>query len=168
MELFCKLSGVKEGDILDYWPRMSSLAEEVGGKANEFNPRLSDDAVFQEYARDMNLCTSHADQRIGWARTKKPRSLHPRMRIQGPASCLPSEDFFASTLPVLCASMGFDETPSRLEPSKKSANYQGMTPRRGSSRLTLNGHKILSITAARRSRAKRVFQQDIFPLRWPR
>jgi hypothetical protein len=50
MVLFCKMSGVKEGEVFHFWPRISALAEESGAEANKFDNRIPDETVFQEYA----------------------------------------------------------------------------------------------------------------------
>lgn len=51
MARFSKMSGVKEGEVYYYWPRISALAEEAGAQANKFDNRLPNETVFREYAR---------------------------------------------------------------------------------------------------------------------
>jgi len=50
-EAFCKMSGIKPSEINFYWPRPSPLIKEAGFQPNEFQSKLSDVVVFQDFAR---------------------------------------------------------------------------------------------------------------------
>jgi hypothetical protein len=50
-ETFCKMSGIKLSEINYYWPRPSALIEEAGFQPGEWQAKLPDDVVFQDFAR---------------------------------------------------------------------------------------------------------------------
>ena len=51
---FCRVSGVTPAEVKYYWPRHSALAEEAGGLPNEYQSKLPDEVVFEDYARVCN------------------------------------------------------------------------------------------------------------------
>ena len=51
MQVLCKSAGIKQSEVLYYWPSLAVLAKEVGARPNEFKGRLDDNVVFQEYAK---------------------------------------------------------------------------------------------------------------------
>jgi hypothetical protein len=66
-EVFFKLSGVKASEISYYWPRYSELVKEAGAQPNEFQLKLPDEEVFQEYAKaclHLGKLPTHAELRI--------------------------------------------------------------------------------------------------------
>src|SRR6266496_2974536 len=48
---FYKTAGVKNSEVLYYWPSHSALAKEAGGQPNKFKGRLDDSVVFEGYAK---------------------------------------------------------------------------------------------------------------------
>lgn len=48
---FCKQSGIKPAEVDYYWPRYSALVQEAGARPNEFQAKLPDGVVFQDFAR---------------------------------------------------------------------------------------------------------------------
>src|SRR6266498_833120 len=48
---FYKTAGVKDSEVLYYWPSHSALAKEAGGQPNKFKGRLDDSVVFEGYAK---------------------------------------------------------------------------------------------------------------------
>jgi hypothetical protein len=50
-DVLYKETGIKPSEISYYWPRPSALAEEAGAEPNQLQPRLTDEAVFQDYAK---------------------------------------------------------------------------------------------------------------------
>src|SRR6266705_170681 len=48
---FLKTGGVKNSEVLYYWPSHGALAKEAGGQPNKFKGRLDDNVVFEGYAK---------------------------------------------------------------------------------------------------------------------
>src|SRR6266478_6300829 len=48
---FRNIAGVKNSEVLYYWPSHGALAKEAGGQPNKFKSRLDDNVVFEEYAK---------------------------------------------------------------------------------------------------------------------
>jgi hypothetical protein len=48
---FCKMAKLKPSEIKYYWPRHTALTKEAGATPNEFGSKLSDEVVYQDYAR---------------------------------------------------------------------------------------------------------------------
>lgn len=66
-ETFCKMSGVKPAEINYYWPRPGALIEDAGFQPGEWQGKLSDDVVFQDFARvclHVGKIPSHNELRI--------------------------------------------------------------------------------------------------------
>ena len=62
-----KLSGVKAPEIDYYWPRYSELLKEAGAQPNEFQLKLPDEDVFQDYAKvclHLRKLPTHKELRI--------------------------------------------------------------------------------------------------------
>jgi hypothetical protein len=74
---FCKMTGLKQAEIDYYWPRPSALLQEAGAKPNEFNQKLPDEEVFEEYARVclyLNKIPTRGDLRIAQRELKTKTS----------------------------------------------------------------------------------------------
>ena len=74
---FCKMTGLKLAEIDYYWPRPSALLQEVGAKPNEFNQKLPDEEVFEEYAKVclyLNKIPARGDLRIAQRELKTKTS----------------------------------------------------------------------------------------------
>lgn len=74
---FCKMTGLKLAEIDYYWPRPSALLQEVGAKPNEFNQKLPDEEVFEEYAKVclyLNKIPTRGDLRIAQRELKTKTS----------------------------------------------------------------------------------------------
>jgi hypothetical protein len=74
---FCKMTGLKLAEIDYYWPRPSALLQEAGAKPNEFNQKLPDEEVFEEYARVclyLNKIPTSGDLRIAQRELKTKTS----------------------------------------------------------------------------------------------
>ena len=66
-EAFCKMSGVKPAEINYYWPRPGALIEEAGFQPGEWQAKLPDDVVFEDFARvclHVGKIPSHNELRI--------------------------------------------------------------------------------------------------------
>ena len=50
-DVFCKKSGIRSSEIDYYWPTFSALVQEAGARPNEFQSKLPDEVVFQDFAR---------------------------------------------------------------------------------------------------------------------
>src|SRR5437773_766087 len=48
---FLKNAGVKNSEVLYYWPSHGALAKEAGGQPNKLKGRLDDNVVFEGYAK---------------------------------------------------------------------------------------------------------------------
>lgn len=50
-DVFCRTTGLKQSEIDYYWPTFTALVQEVGARPNEFQSKLPDEVVFQDFAR---------------------------------------------------------------------------------------------------------------------
>ena len=50
-DVFCKTSGLKLSEIDYHWPTFRALVQEAGAQPNEFQSKLPDEVVFQDFAR---------------------------------------------------------------------------------------------------------------------
>jgi hypothetical protein len=51
IERFCKMAKLRKSEVMYYWPTPAALTKEAGGVPNKFGSKLSDEIVFQDYAR---------------------------------------------------------------------------------------------------------------------
>jgi hypothetical protein len=51
IQRFCKISGLKQSELDYYWAPLSEFIREAGGEPGKFVLRLSDEEVFEDYAR---------------------------------------------------------------------------------------------------------------------
>jgi len=75
-EVFLKLSGLKATEIDYYWPRYSELLKEAGAQPNEFQLKLPDEDVFQDYAKvclHLRKLPTHKELRIAKENSKRER-----------------------------------------------------------------------------------------------
>lgn len=51
IQRFCKMARLKNSEVKYYWPTPAALTKEAGAAPNKFGAKLSDEVVFQDYAR---------------------------------------------------------------------------------------------------------------------